>query len=215
MTDQKTKFENRTTHFFDRMASRYDSHISRFYFESLYQKIVETIQEEKLVQPKMRVLDVACGTGEVVLRLARRYPESTFWGVDGSRQMITEAKNKIGDLRNISFVVSNAEEVPFDEDSFDLIISSEAFHHFWEPQEVLLVLAQKLKEEGRLLLVDPGADTFLQRLIFRYLGRIFEVHKHIYDQGELKQLLENTGFAVEKVFTYHLNNFILGKKIGA
>ncbi len=212
MDDQKIKFESKTTALFNRMASQYDSRISRFYFEPLYKKLIEIIEGEHLIHRQSRVLDVACGTGEVLARLARAYPESQFVGIDASPQMVAEAKRKTEGTATTSFVLGGVESMPFEKESFDLVISSEAFHHFWNPEQTLREIFRVLRGEGRFLLADPGADTFLGKLIFRYLGPIFEIQKHVYDQTELGKLLEGAGFNIERVFSYRLNNFIVAKK---
>ena len=70
-----------------------------------------------------RVLDVGCGTGEGTLFLAREFPQARVRGVDLSDEMIRVAVAKTGldpDGR-IAFKIADAAQLPYPDDSFDLI----------------------------------------------------------------------------------------------
>lgn len=70
-----------------------------------------------------RVLDLGCGTGAGTLFLAREFPAAGIRGVDLSGEMIETAQAKIGldpDAR-VSFKVGDASDLPFGDDSFDLV----------------------------------------------------------------------------------------------
>jgi ubiquinone/menaquinone biosynthesis C-methylase UbiE len=70
-----------------------------------------------------RVLDVGTGTGEGALFLAREFPHARVRGVDISESMIREAQRNVGldPEGRIAFRVADAADLPFDEDSFDLV----------------------------------------------------------------------------------------------
>ncbi len=210
--EMKAQFENHTRGLFDRIARRYDTSLARWYFEPIYRKLLEIIKKEVRMSDGARVLDVACGTGEIVVRLAKKYPASSIVGMDIAPKMLEEAKKKTKGVPAASFVQGNAERLPFDNASFDLVLMSEAFHHFWEPQQSLAEIYRVLKKGGVFILADPGADTLPQKIIFKYLGPLLEVHKKVYTQDELRALVEEAVFSVNKIFRYHMNNFLVAKK---
>lgn len=71
-----------------------------------------------------RVLDLACGTGLVTFRLARRYPEATVVGLDVSPDMLSVARAR-NDRGNVRFVEKPAEEMAdLGPGSFDLLTAS-------------------------------------------------------------------------------------------
>lgn len=70
-----------------------------------------------------RVLDIGTGTGEAALFLAREFPRASVRGVDFSDEMIREAQAKVGldPEGRVAFRVADAADLPFGEESFDLI----------------------------------------------------------------------------------------------
>jgi ubiquinone/menaquinone biosynthesis C-methylase UbiE len=86
-----------------------------------------------------RVLDIGTGTGEGALFLAREFPRASVRGVDLSELMVREAQHKVGldpDGR-IAFRVADAGDLPYDDDSFDLITHVNVPPFFAEVSRVL------------------------------------------------------------------------------
>ena len=73
--------------------------------------------------PPERVLDVGCGTGETTLFIAREFPTARVRGIDISPQMIRLAQGKVGldPEGRIAFKVADASELPWPDESFDLV----------------------------------------------------------------------------------------------
>ncbi|MFN8162045.1 MAG: methyltransferase domain-containing protein [Solirubrobacterales bacterium] len=70
-----------------------------------------------------RVLDVGCGTGAGTLFLAREFPQARVRGVDLSEEMVREAVAKVGldPEGRIAFRVGDAADLPYPDESFDLV----------------------------------------------------------------------------------------------
>lgn len=70
-----------------------------------------------------RALDVGTGTGEGALLIAREFPQASVRGVDLSEEMIRSAKHKVGldPEGRIAFRVADAADLPYEDESFDLI----------------------------------------------------------------------------------------------
>src|ERR671918_629753 len=73
--------------------------------------------------PPERVLDIGTGTGEGALLLAREFPQASVRGVDFSGDMIDSAKRKVGldPEGRIAFRVADAADLPYEDESFDLV----------------------------------------------------------------------------------------------
>jgi SAM-dependent methyltransferase len=102
-----------------------------------------------------RALDLGTGTGEGALFLAREFPRASVRGVDISEEMIRTAQGKVGldpDGR-VAFRVADAAALPYDEDSFDLVVGVNMPPFFKE-------IARVLRPGGHAIVVSSwGAAT--------------------------------------------------------
>ncbi|XP_069057175.1 putative methyltransferase DDB_G0268948 isoform X1 [Pleurodeles waltl] len=104
------------------------------------QRLVLSYLEEKKGKPFVLAADVGCGTGQTTCVLAPHFEKVV--GTDISEAQIKEAK-KMSSPPNVSFLVSPAEELPFEDVSVDLVIASSAAHWF--------NLEKFMKEANRVL----------------------------------------------------------------
>ncbi len=215
MLSNGEKFETKTKTLFKIWSKFYDSAFIRFiYFEHIYRKILETLTDQELsyLKPDSKFLDVACGTGEIIFRLAKEFPGAEFTGIDFSREMLEIAIEKNRNFKNVDLSLANVKRLPFKNNTFDIILCSDAFHHFEAPLESLREMNRVLKKDGFLLLIDPVFDTLLQRIVMNVVLRIVDRPKHYYSKNEMLELLEKANFEVESSFIHYFNNFFICKK---
>ena len=81
------------------------------------------------------LLDVGCGTGPMIELLASELPGRHYTGLDLTPKMIEVADAKR--IEGAHFVVGDAENLPFDDASFDAVICANSFHHYPNPQAFL------------------------------------------------------------------------------
>jgi SAM-dependent methyltransferase len=101
-----------------------------------------------------RALDLGTGTGEAALFLAREFPRASVRGVDISEGMIRAAQRKVGldpDGR-IAFKVADAAALPYDEDSFDLVVGVNMPPFFKE-------IARVLRPGGHAIVVSSWGEA--------------------------------------------------------
>jgi len=131
--------------------ARYSDHRSRPFFDLVAQIGVES---------PGAVVDVGCGSGELTITLAQRWPTATLLGLDSSPQMIGRAP--VG--RGASFTVGAAED--FDALGVDVLISNAALQ--WVPQhtELLTRWAGQINDGGWIAFQVPANfDAPSQRLM--------------------------------------------------
>ncbi len=215
MRRNTTHLEQRTRSLFDRWARWYDGPLARLYFEPLYRKVLTLTKEigSPRLKPGALVLDVACGTGELILRLASDLPKVRFIGLDLAPAMIERARAKSTGIANVSFQVRTARRLPLADASVDLLLCTEAFHHFAEPDRVLTEFQRVLALDGHLILVDPGAPSPLLTRLIALVARLFELNEHVYSQGELVTLLESASFTVMSWSFAQFNNFLVATRV--
>ncbi|HJQ83396.1 MAG TPA: methyltransferase domain-containing protein [Candidatus Binatia bacterium] len=105
-------------------------------------------------EPEHRVLDVACGPGFLTMAFAARCREAV--GADATDRFLALARSEAASrgLANVRFEPADAERLPFDDGSFDVVACRAAFHHFVRPERVLGEMKRVAKGDGRLLVAD-------------------------------------------------------------
>ncbi|MBI5871122.1 MAG: methyltransferase domain-containing protein [Actinobacteria bacterium] len=131
--------------------------------------IVEAVD----VRPGNHVLDVACGTGTLVGLLAScAGPDGRAVGLDFSEEMLEVARQKFIQMEQVEFVQGNAEEMPFEDASFDRVTASLAIHEMNRKgrENALAEIMRVLKPGGLVALADMRKpDTLKTKLGMRFV----------------------------------------------
>ncbi len=146
------------------------------------------------VRENISFLDVGCGTGWAIGQVAKLVNnKGFFYGVDLSPKMIEKAEQNFKGNDNFHFIKANAESIPLDDDSFDIIICSNSFHHYLYPDKALKEIYRLLKYSGKSYILDPTADNFVFRIADKII-RVFEPgHVRLYSTKEFNKLIVNAG----------------------
>jgi ubiquinone/menaquinone biosynthesis C-methylase UbiE len=101
-----------------------------------------------------RILDIGCGTGEGTLFLTREFPQASVRGIDISEEMVREARRKVGldPEGRIAFAVADAADLPYGEESFDLVAQVNMPPFFDE-------IARVLRPGGSVIVVSSWGDA--------------------------------------------------------
>lgn len=172
--------KEKTKQHFDNTAQNYnDSEDGRF-VEPMYDAIVEEIQKS----PSGKILDVGCGNGNLFMIL----PEDKYemFGIDFSENMILESKHNCG--KRASFSVADAERLPFDDNTFDIVVCNASFHHYIHPDEVLREMHRVLRDGGKLLIGDPYVPGLVRPFINILTKFSDKGDYHFYGFDEMKRL---------------------------
>ena len=178
------------------------------------------------VKPGEAVLDLAAGTGDITLRLAKRM-RGKGAGADIEGRLVSSDINaamlKIGEerltnkgwLANLEFIIANAEALPFEDNSFDLITMAFGLRNVTHQDKALAEMARVLKPGGRVLVLefsrpknavinrfyDWYSFTFLPKMgaliakdadSYQYLAESIRMHP---PQEELKAMFAAAGLA--------------------
>jgi SAM-dependent methyltransferase len=104
-----------------------------------------------------RVLDAGCGTGYGLAMLLAEGPESVT-GVDLSEEAVAEAGRRLGD--DAELVRADVRDLPFEEDSFDMVVCFEVIEHVERQRDALDELKRVLRPGGMLLISSPNRDVY-------------------------------------------------------
>lgn len=152
---------------------------------------------------KMKVLDVAAGTGILSRSIATFVQNVT--SIDLSQDMISEGidQNQQLNITNIDFNIAHAEDIPYDQGSFDLVISRLAFHHFINPEKVLQEMSRVCDELGSVCVVDmiSPEDDELYNLYNKYERLRDPSHTNALKESEFVKLFKRIGFEIYNMET--------------
>lgn len=147
-----------------------------------------------------RLLDIGCGGGATIRRLADRVPEGKVTGVDYSPVSVRESgrynEDLIGEGR-AEVVEASVEDLPFEENSFDRITTVESFYFWPEPEENLKEVLRVLKPGGQFLLIadiygKAGLDEATRRNI-----RVYDLFNP--SKEEFHLMFRDAGFTAVKI----------------
>jgi ubiquinone/menaquinone biosynthesis C-methylase UbiE len=154
MSNMPQDRRSRDDRHFDRWAKRYDRSGSQaLLFEPVHRSVVAALGRR--LRPESRVLDLGCGTGRLLERLGRLVPGTTRIGLDRSAGMAEQARRLRPELH---VERGTAESLPHPDCSFDAVITTVSFHHWFDKNAALAEVARVLRPAGLLALTDVSLD---------------------------------------------------------
>ena len=134
---------------FNRQAAYYDEKATTTV--SKFPKMCYAFCEKELQRYHAeKLLDLGCCTGEMIRLNREKHPQTMLWGLDLSPEMIRRAKEK--QIPHADFCVGDAEFLPYPDQSFDVVLCMQSFHHYPNPEGVLEEVYRVLRPGGRFLL---------------------------------------------------------------
>ena len=159
---------------FARIARRYDflNDLQSFGLHRLWKRRVVDLAA---VQPGSHALDLCCGTGDLAFALAQRGAETT--GLDFSAEMLGVAKERSQNktphsaLRTPQFVQGDAQQLPFPENSFDIVTVGYGLRNLTSWERGLDEMFRVAKPGTRLIVLDFGkpANALWRAIYFAHL----------------------------------------------
>jgi ubiquinone/menaquinone biosynthesis C-methylase UbiE len=183
---------------YSHVASRYDSRWS-FYIEATTRETLSRLP----LRPADRLLDVGCGTGALLAELSRIHPPNLLAGVDPSPEMLAVARRKLPEP--VELLEGWAEELPFPDERFDVVVSCNVFHYIRHPLAALKETRRVLRSGGRLVITDWCDDYLACRICDWYLRFFDPAHFRVYGRDECLRLLEQAGCDRAEVERYRIS----------
>jgi len=184
-------------------------------FRLLRKKILSKLKD---FNPKGTLVDIGCGSGNLIIQIAESFPDLNLIGIDIASEILEFAKKRALDRslgKRIEFKIGNVEKLPFSNESIDFIISTFSLHHWENPVKGFNEIHRVLKRDGTMLLFDFRRDsprffygilTFITKVVAP--KPLKEVHEPLgsiqssYAYNEIFQLISQTRFQNPKVKTF-------------
>ncbi len=193
MNQESTQVFNqaRVRRAFDRAADSYDQ------FAVLQNEICKRLLEKLeivKISPEF-ILDAGTGTGKAVPDLFERYKKASLVALDLSENMLNKASQHGGFLRSPYLVCADIEQLPFVDNTFDLVFSSLSMQWCNELNAALLEAKRVLKPGGLFVFSTFGPDTLKE---LRYSWSKVDDANHVnrfIDMHDIGDALLQDGFA--------------------
>jgi ubiquinone/menaquinone biosynthesis C-methylase UbiE len=152
--------------------------------------------EQAHIKPGQRVLDVGCGTGTLTVMLKQSTPLANVTGVDGDIEVLSIAKAKAGQSHvDITWDHGLAYNLPYPDNSFDVVVSSLVVHHLRSEDKVRAFqeVRRTLRSVGWFHIVDFGRPF---SLLTRVQGAVMKNLEEATDNfnGQILPMLKKAGF---------------------
>lgn len=188
------------------------------------------VEEEKFLKnnifKKDVVLDIGCGTGRTILIIS---PISKkIIGIDNDRNAFEEGKNNIKTLDNAEIYLEDAEEMHFEDKTFDIVFIGLSFVNFGESKfKILKGIKRILKDSGKLIFSVYNEEALEERLnMYKREDKNLKVDKEgkvtfsfgqetiseQFSKEEISKILINNSFKISKIIKGGIFYLIKSKK---
>ncbi|MCW6160298.1 MAG: ubiquinone/menaquinone biosynthesis methyltransferase [Candidatus Micrarchaeales archaeon] len=169
----------------------------------------------------VRVLDVATGTGELAIAIARQMAkedkEAYILGLDFNKDMLKIAREKIAKkgMKNIEFAMGDALALDLGSNEFDIVTSGFALRNFDDLQQFIRESYRVLSPGGKIVFLDVAKpDSIFNKIFEKYYFNIVplmgakyskDAYVHLittawrFDKGKLPQMAKSVGFINPKI----------------
>jgi ubiquinone/menaquinone biosynthesis C-methylase UbiE len=172
-----------------------------------YGRVHERLLDAAATRSPIRILDVGCGTGELLAKCARRWPDAELVGVDLSASMLAKGRAKPWGRCPPTFTEGNVYQLPFERGAFDLVFNSISSHFYRDGTRAFAEIARVTATGGRFYQASIGNGPL--RLVPGPWKDGLSIPSAIYRSPQAQSaLLAGAGFSVERVSRYLANTWL-------
>ncbi len=142
---------NQKQQLFDNWAPIYDWLFPSVFYRAIHKRLLEYVELPKAPN----VLDIGCGTGRLLNRVAAAYPDLRGTGLDFSAEMVRQARRSNRHRPRLIFVQGTSAPLRFANQQFDAVFNTLSFLHYPEPEQVFTEIYRVLRPGGTFYMVDP------------------------------------------------------------
>jgi ubiquinone/menaquinone biosynthesis C-methylase UbiE len=147
------------------------------------------------------ILDVGCGGGKTISRMARRADQGKIYGIDHSKDMVNYSKQinrRLIATNRVEIVQATVEKTGFKNDFFDLVTAIETYYFWPHLKESFQEIKRILKKEGYLLIISEMIKDGVYEVENAEI--IAKTQVNLVPLQEMQRMLHSAGFSSVKVY---------------
>jgi ubiquinone/menaquinone biosynthesis C-methylase UbiE len=154
------------------------------------------------INPDYVILDVGCGGGKTVSKLAHRVVQGKIFGIDHSADMVKYSKKVNKQLiaqSRVEIIEGSVEKITFPDNFFDLVTAFETYYFWPSLPDALREIRRVLKPDGKLLMVNEMLKDGVYEV--EHAKLIEKTHVHLFQLEEIRHIMYSVGFADVQIIT--------------
>ncbi|CCE72440.1 Piso0_000008 [Millerozyma farinosa CBS 7064] len=158
------------------------------------------------IKESSNILDVGCGPGTITVDLASHVPKGHVTGIDTYEDLILQGQQKASDSKqeNVFFRVASATSLPFEDNSFDVVVAHQVLLHLADPEAAFREMRRVVKPDGVVCCKDAELDSLFvfpmalePPIKYYFLNKATGAHTSTKGGRKNKSIALACGFAVE------------------
>lgn len=185
--------------------------LQRIWHTSKIKSFKQLVQYQKFT----KILDVGCAGGFMTNKVFEVFPKAQISGIDPYPAAITYAQKR---FPLIHFQIADAHKLPFNQDSFDLVICYETIEHVINPLQILQEMRRVIKKDGTVIVAMDSGNLLFKTIWWGWektFGSVWQnAHLHPFHHQDLEMIIKQAGFKIVKKHFSHLGmevSFVLEK----
>ncbi len=168
--------------------------------------ILEQIHAAIKPTKTMSLLDLGCGPGIVTAAIAPEVKEVVAY--DLTPEMLDKARKRCQEARltNVRFELGGAEDLPFEEESFDGVVTRLTIHHFLDPRRVMDEVVRVTRRNGKVVVLDVVSSENEEEATLHNALEILRdpTHVRMFSPSEMLELIKSTGLRMTSTATWEM-----------
>jgi ubiquinone/menaquinone biosynthesis C-methylase UbiE len=194
----------------EEVANRFDKNRRRYPFQIYKHKVESNFllkSISKLKKEKIKVLDVACGTGRMFLSLNKSKKNITYFGIDTSDAMMKNIKSlKKKLIKEIYLKKGDATKLPYDSNFFDVVYT---FHLLWHlpvnhQEKIIKEMIRVAKPKGIIIFDFLNKDFIYNSFKRKKTKGIYKV-----SLSKVNKIINSRHFNIQKINDFPVKNEFL------
>jgi ubiquinone/menaquinone biosynthesis C-methylase UbiE len=163
---------------------------------------------QKKYKPGITILDVGCGTGAAVIEMKKLFPDAEIAGIDVVQLQVDIARERLKTYATSAQIeLYDGSVIPAADNSVDVVYTSDVLGHVRDVTHWLREMHRVLKPGGALAMFSEsqlGRHAYIRNFLYKRGVNVDphkEFHISLFSKSELRQMLNDTGFVIERMYS--------------